>query len=278
MSFFTIKYGDNLERLFNCNCINTVLLGHIKTALELDFPEQIDLFTDAGDMLDLHSKPKEYAKKYIEPRMVCTLVKIVKDEDGGPTRFVPLSDSAVPADRTLKLPNAAGRRMTKKHIQMPAHLSSAGANNPSTAAAAASAAVAPTKEPSTAATTVGSNPSPSSEGPAPSSSGWLRGPGASSAAVGTRTTSPAIAVTDSVGDSIGMLGGGSVSNDASNSIGSGGGGMVAAAAAGSGSSTGAGGADGRKRSVSIRSAAASNAAAAAKGSVKGGRASAAASK
>ncbi|KNE70050.1 hypothetical protein AMAG_15039 [Allomyces macrogynus ATCC 38327] len=94
MTFFTVKYGDNDERLFNSNCLNTVLLGHIKAALKLTFPEPVDLALDSGDVLDLASKPREYAKKYIEPRAVCTLLKVVQDEDDGSTAYVPLLDNA----------------------------------------------------------------------------------------------------------------------------------------------------------------------------------------
>ncbi|ORZ40011.1 hypothetical protein BCR44DRAFT_1496204 [Catenaria anguillulae PL171] len=127
MSFFTVKYGDNnAERLFNTNCMNTVLLSHIKHALELDFAEPVDLATDAGDILDLISKPKEYARKSIEPRSVCTLLKVVKDDEDGSIVYVPLAESAA-LEKSLKMPGgAAGRRMTKRNIFAAGGLNSSG--------------------------------------------------------------------------------------------------------------------------------------------------------
>jgi hypothetical protein len=69
---------DNEERIYNANCLNVVLLGHIKSSLALDFPEPVDLANDEGEVLDLLSKPKEYARKWIEPRSSCTLVKVLR--------------------------------------------------------------------------------------------------------------------------------------------------------------------------------------------------------
>ncbi|KAJ3368974.1 hypothetical protein GGF31_005935 [Allomyces arbusculus] len=127
MTFFTVKYGDNDERLFNSNCLNTVLLGHIKAALKLTFPEPVDLALDSGDVLDLASKPREYAKKYIEPRAVCTLLKVVQDEDDGGTAYVPLLDNAA-ADRFRVAGGARRNTTTTKPRTLPTHSSTAAAS------------------------------------------------------------------------------------------------------------------------------------------------------
>ncbi|KAI9168149.1 hypothetical protein H9P43_007520 [Blastocladiella emersonii ATCC 22665] len=148
MSFFIVKYGDNEEKPFNTNCLNTVLLGHIKASLGLEFPEPIDLASEAGDELDLLSRPKEYARKAVEPRSVCTLVKVVKDEDDGSISYVPLHENtaaaaAAASERAFKV-NAA-RRMTKRHIQVPPNLNSSGGSNTS-GGGGGGGGMSPTKE------------------------------------------------------------------------------------------------------------------------------------
>ncbi|KAJ3360941.1 hypothetical protein GGF32_007874 [Allomyces javanicus] len=156
MTFFTVKYGDNDERLFNSNCLNTVLLGHIKAALKLTFSEPVDLALDSGDVLDLASKPREYAKKYIEPRAVCTLLKVVQasgmaDEDDGGTAYVPLLDNAA-ADRFRVAGGARRNTTTTKPRTLPAHASTAAA---STAADADGAGAADTPAAASKRTTRG---------------------------------------------------------------------------------------------------------------------------
>ena len=68
----------NEERLLNPNCLNSVLLTHIRrTCGYSELAENIDLATENGEVMDLVSKPKDYAKKYLEPRTCYILVKVV---------------------------------------------------------------------------------------------------------------------------------------------------------------------------------------------------------
>jgi hypothetical protein len=53
------------------------------------------LASESGEVMDLVSKPKEYAKKYLEPRGIYILVKVVGDEnDDSNFIYIPLLESA----------------------------------------------------------------------------------------------------------------------------------------------------------------------------------------
>jgi hypothetical protein len=96
MSFITVKYGANEEKLVNPNCLSTVLLNHIKKTCGFEhLLEAIDLATESGEVIDLNSKPKEYAKKYLEPRCNYVLIKVMGDdsEESTPT-FVSLLEQS----------------------------------------------------------------------------------------------------------------------------------------------------------------------------------------
>ncbi|KAJ1499233.1 hypothetical protein HMI56_004506, partial [Coelomomyces lativittatus] len=91
MSFFIVKLGDNEDRLFNTQCTNGVLLSHIKKSINV--LDTIDLATETGEVLELLTKPKEYARKYIEPRSICTIVKVVQPEnEEDEASYIPLFD------------------------------------------------------------------------------------------------------------------------------------------------------------------------------------------
>ncbi|KAJ3044897.1 hypothetical protein HDV00_000179 [Rhizophlyctis rosea] len=88
MSFITVKYGANEERLANPNCLCSVLLHHIKRSCGFEhIIENVDLASETGEVVDLVSKPKEYARKYLEGRANYILVKVIGDEseDSSPT-------------------------------------------------------------------------------------------------------------------------------------------------------------------------------------------------
>jgi len=91
MSYITVKYGDNIERIFNPNCVSSVLLSFIKISCGYDDDSiQIDLATESGEVLDLANHGKEYAKKYLDERRSYILVKIVEGEDDSPITYSPL--------------------------------------------------------------------------------------------------------------------------------------------------------------------------------------------
>ncbi|ORY38415.1 hypothetical protein BCR33DRAFT_720782 [Rhizoclosmatium globosum] len=96
MSFCTVKFGANEERLINPNCLSSVLLTHLKkTCFDKlgEPPEHIDLATEAGEVVDLHGKPKEYAKKVLESRANYILVKVTAEEtDDLAATYTPLLD------------------------------------------------------------------------------------------------------------------------------------------------------------------------------------------
>lgn len=76
--FVTVKYGDNLEKLVNPNCLSAVLLSHLRKTCGFDsIPEHLDLASESGEVMDLANKSKEYAKKFLEPHTTYILVKVV---------------------------------------------------------------------------------------------------------------------------------------------------------------------------------------------------------
>ncbi|KAJ3111769.1 hypothetical protein HDU96_005359 [Phlyctochytrium bullatum] len=94
MAFIIVKHGANEEHIVNPNCLCSVLLSHIKKIGGFqDMPENIDLASETGEVVDLVSKPREYAKKYLEPRSNYIVVKVIGEEteDSSPT-YVSLLD------------------------------------------------------------------------------------------------------------------------------------------------------------------------------------------
>ncbi|KAI8905015.1 hypothetical protein EDD86DRAFT_277686 [Gorgonomyces haynaldii] len=94
MSFITVKYGAGEEKILNPNCLSAVLLGYAKKTCGFEnIPENVDLASESGEVIDLVSKPKEYAKKYVEPRTSYILVKCVGDDsEDSSLNYVPLLD------------------------------------------------------------------------------------------------------------------------------------------------------------------------------------------
>ncbi|KAI9207343.1 uncharacterized protein BJ171DRAFT_640221 [Polychytrium aggregatum] len=99
MSFIIVKYGANEEKILNPNCLCSVLLNHIKKApailsalgLQHPFSEPVDLALETGEVIDLLNKPREYAKRFVEPRGVYVLVKVVSEEtEETVAQYVPL--------------------------------------------------------------------------------------------------------------------------------------------------------------------------------------------
>ncbi|KAI8822929.1 uncharacterized protein EV422DRAFT_522722 [Fimicolochytrium jonesii] len=83
MSFITVKYGANEERLANPNVLSSVLLNHLKTACGFgDMPENVDLASETGEVIDLINKQKDYAKRYVDARGSYILVKVLGGELG----------------------------------------------------------------------------------------------------------------------------------------------------------------------------------------------------
>ncbi|KAJ3274888.1 hypothetical protein HDV01_001763 [Terramyces sp. JEL0728] len=76
--FVTIKYGADEEKIVNPNCLSAVLLNHIRRSCGYEnVIENLDLASESGEVMDLVSKPKEYAKKFLEARSTYILVKVI---------------------------------------------------------------------------------------------------------------------------------------------------------------------------------------------------------
>ncbi|KAJ3064961.1 hypothetical protein HDU98_011647 [Podochytrium sp. JEL0797] len=116
MPFITVKYGAGLEKLVNPDCQSIVVLSFIKKACGFShFFSPIDLATEAGEVLDLNSKPREVAKKYLDDRKCYIPVKVIGEfsEDVCPT-FLPLLD--LPADSKIKFFIPGTEKKEKKKI------------------------------------------------------------------------------------------------------------------------------------------------------------------
>ena len=58
--------------------------------------ESVDLATETGEVIDLLGKPKEYAKKSLEPRSTYILLKVNDDQgDESQPAYVPLLDPSL---------------------------------------------------------------------------------------------------------------------------------------------------------------------------------------
>ncbi len=104
LPFLTI---DKDEKIVNSNCLNAVLLSHIKKICGFEeISESIDLALENGQVMDLSSKPKDYAKHYLDNRGPYVLVKIIengtdtliKDYLDESIHYIPLLDS-FPVDK-----------------------------------------------------------------------------------------------------------------------------------------------------------------------------------
>jgi hypothetical protein len=85
------------EKLFNPNCLSSVFLTHIKRSCGFEeLLESVDLASENGEIMDLLNKPKEYAKKILEPRASYILLKVNDDQiDDSLPAYVPLVDPSL---------------------------------------------------------------------------------------------------------------------------------------------------------------------------------------
>jgi hypothetical protein len=76
--FYVFNELAHEEKTFNPDCLNVLLLEHIKQSCGYEhLLEPIDLATETGEVLELQAKRREYAKKTLELRGVYVLVKHV---------------------------------------------------------------------------------------------------------------------------------------------------------------------------------------------------------
>ncbi|KAI9089576.1 hypothetical protein DFS34DRAFT_639067 [Phlyctochytrium arcticum] len=114
MAFITVKYGAGEERLANPNTLACVLLQHLKSSCGFGhLLENVDLASETGEVVDLVSKNKEYAKKFLDARGTYILVKVIGDE-GDETTPTYLSLLDQPAGEKLKFSVASRQRPKPK--------------------------------------------------------------------------------------------------------------------------------------------------------------------
>ncbi|XP_071849780.1 uncharacterized protein CXorf65-like [Apostichopus japonicus] len=88
MSFITVKYGDNQQKIFNPYCSSEVLLESIRQQCTEEEEVTIDLSDSAGNIKNLNNNLKAYANAYLEGRESYWLIKIEKGRtDNDPTKY-----------------------------------------------------------------------------------------------------------------------------------------------------------------------------------------------
>ncbi|TPX49176.1 hypothetical protein SeMB42_g02702 [Synchytrium endobioticum] len=96
----------------------SVLLNHIKkhphVIKSLGPIDSIDIASEAGEVVDLLAKGRDYAKKFLDPRSTYVLVKVIgADESGdGEVQYIPLCDQL--GDR-VKFMLASSRQRKRGH-------------------------------------------------------------------------------------------------------------------------------------------------------------------
>ncbi|TPX65590.1 hypothetical protein SpCBS45565_g05057 [Spizellomyces sp. 'palustris'] len=130
MSFISVKYGANEERLVNPNTLASVLLHHLKTSCGFShLLENVDLASETGEVIDLQSKSKEYAKKYLDGRATYILVKVIGDETD---ESAPTYVSLLEQQGGEKLKFSASRQRTKPKAGTRGEPTSTGTGGPAT--------------------------------------------------------------------------------------------------------------------------------------------------
>ena len=83
--WFTVKYGEDQQALFNMDCWACTLIDHVKDKCGYQkLPEKVDLQKEGGGMMDMPSIPKQTtAKGTLEPKATYFLCKLVVPEEGG---------------------------------------------------------------------------------------------------------------------------------------------------------------------------------------------------
>lgn len=111
--WFTVKYGEDQQALFNMDCWSCTLINHIKDKCGYEkIPEKLDLCKEGGSMIDMPNQGRTPGKDALEPKATYILYKLVVAEEGAPPTpemlWTPPEGYAVPA------PAAGGKADPKK--------------------------------------------------------------------------------------------------------------------------------------------------------------------
>ncbi|KAK7088549.1 hypothetical protein V1264_022458 [Littorina saxatilis] len=89
-SFIIVKYGDNKEAIFNPWCSTHTLLEWIRRKCDCDEDIILDLVDLEGQVKNLPSSSEEYASDYVTGRETYILIRVEKQGENGPNRYVSL--------------------------------------------------------------------------------------------------------------------------------------------------------------------------------------------
>lgn len=90
-SFIKVKYGDNQEAIFNPWCTTHTLLEWIRRKCHCDEDIVLDLVDLEGQVKNLSSiSTEEYASAFVNGRETYVLIKVDKQGENEPNRYVSL--------------------------------------------------------------------------------------------------------------------------------------------------------------------------------------------
>ncbi|XP_064613039.1 uncharacterized protein C22orf15-like [Liolophura sinensis] len=89
-SFIVVRYGDNQEALFNPWCTSTTLIEWIRKKCDCADNDVIDLLDLDGQVKFLSAKEKEYACDVVDGRQTYILIRIEKQGENEPSKYISL--------------------------------------------------------------------------------------------------------------------------------------------------------------------------------------------
>lgn len=89
-SFIIVKYGDDQEAIFNPWCSTHTLLEWIRRKCQCENDIVIDLVDLEGQVKNLASGTEEYASDYVTARETYILIRVERQGDNGPNRYISL--------------------------------------------------------------------------------------------------------------------------------------------------------------------------------------------
>ncbi|XP_002736063.1 uncharacterized protein CXorf65 homolog [Saccoglossus kowalevskii] len=87
MTFITVKYGDNQQRIFNPMCSSMILLECIRKNCQCEKGVTLDLLDENGHVKNLPENLQSYASDFLEGRGTYWLIKVEKGNEDTPNKY-----------------------------------------------------------------------------------------------------------------------------------------------------------------------------------------------
>ncbi|KAK7483711.1 hypothetical protein BaRGS_00025032 [Batillaria attramentaria] len=130
-SFIIVKYGDNQEAIFNPWCTTHTLLEWIRRKCHCDEDIILDLVDLEGQVKNLSSSSEEYASDFVTARETYILIKVDKQGENEPNRYVSLLNNLdeLNPDLMVKLNNMSRPTTRSKKDRLKRNLRTARNNS-----------------------------------------------------------------------------------------------------------------------------------------------------